>query len=168
MLRRLDRDCAVDFPPHVPVDTLSADELRDVVVRAARGYRNWTCAKQEFPKATRQISLEIGDLLLVGGEVRTRGVLLFWIRNMVKLLPGGQHLVAHVGDTLGCWHIPSQRNIWSQLTSAFGTHGIEFDAGYDLTGQHIRVAAVSQVRDEGRYSADSLVMPRLIGDEHII
>lgn len=71
----LDYDRAPNLAPHQSLESLSTEQLRELVIRSARAYTNWS--SPNGPKPSRTISFDIGvDYVL-----------------FEKLLPGGEYYV---------------------------------------------------------------------------
>lgn len=85
-LRGLDYDYTPDLPPGISIDSLTAMDLREKVVRATSGHYNWT--SPDGPKPTEQRTV-------CCSERRTKrdmesGVRLIYGRDLVLLVSGGR------------------------------------------------------------------------------
>lgn len=83
-MRKLSRPCAPDLPPSTNIEDLSATELRNLVIRAVRGYRNYRYGNPDTPiTASREVRL------CFPGRIG---------RRPVGLLPGGRFLFVVTRD----------------------------------------------------------------------
>ncbi|KAH8108542.1 hypothetical protein DFH11DRAFT_1881816 [Phellopilus nigrolimitatus] len=78
-LRGLHNRFAPDLAPHVPIESLDGAHLKELVVRAVRGNRNWNSPS---PKVTREIKVGVSN---PAGEP-------FMIVDQAALVPGGDYL----------------------------------------------------------------------------
>ncbi|KAH8103179.1 hypothetical protein DFH11DRAFT_1521368, partial [Phellopilus nigrolimitatus] len=106
-LHVLDKDLAPNIAPHVSINDLSWQELRNLVVCARR--RHLTCTGPAPLLPTRETTVRVG---FVNSDA-TVGRPLGYIVNM-KLLPGGKLLLVlwSEGD-LQCWTVPGGECVWS-------------------------------------------------------
>lgn len=54
-LRGLNSEQTPNLPPHIPLESLAAEEVKDKVVRAIRGHKDWTSSTGPIP--TRHLSV---------------------------------------------------------------------------------------------------------------
>ena len=102
-LRELDQEHAPDLPSSVPINSLSTRELRHMVIRAVRRYRN--CISSSNIIVTRRATVD----LTRGGIYNEFGRSIHYI---LRLLPGGKYMLR---VSLDMYYL----ELWDVETNAF-------------------------------------------------
>lgn len=115
LLRSLDNARAPDLPPHVLLASIDGKTLREIVTRAARGYKNWNSVTG--PEITREVVVKVAAPLATRPQTPPGGASVPTPEIMVsQLLPGGEYMVILWDDfCLQCWHIDGNECLWSYI-----------------------------------------------------
>ena len=131
LLRRLPVSQTPDLPPHVRLESISTEDLRLLVIRAVRSYRNWLRGPKL--RATREYQIRITR----NNESET------YERVDPRLLPGGQYLVINNSGRLEIWSVPYRRRLWAAYEGPRENQDvISFDCELNEEAGSIMVAAV--------------------------
>lgn len=104
-LYELDQAHAPNLPPHLLLESLTWEEIRELVIKAYRRAEN----TGEVPKVTREVVIPIkeGNALTYFGNTHT------WGADTV-LLPGGRYfLIRWPVGYLQCWDVSKRRFLWT-------------------------------------------------------
>lgn len=98
LLAKLDYDQAPDVGPHVDLDSLQAKEVKQLVIRAMRNYKNW--CSPTGPRITREQKVQLEPHL-----------------RAVNVFPGCRYLLVQSAnqDYFGVWDITQERIIARHL-----------------------------------------------------
>ncbi|KAH8118873.1 hypothetical protein DFH11DRAFT_1723711 [Phellopilus nigrolimitatus] len=152
-LGALDQHDAPDLPPHVSLNDLTSEELRTLVERAQRRYRNSTDPAPLRP--TRKTTIRIKPAIDESRDslsVLTAKAEQLTVRPVdTELLPGGALLLVHLEDDLQCWTVPGGERVWSHRDDGpYETKGMKvLRFAYDMqTNGDVHVLVVTESFDE--------------------
>ena len=133
LLGQLDEFHAPSLPPHVNLDSLSSDRLKELVIRAAIGHANWGRSSPSCPRVTRKRVIDLKNKGGMLGDLKQDK----HPREIMKVVKGGLDeeflFVLWSEGYLQCWDVKKNTAIWTypQLGTFQNEAVRAYDAEYD-------------------------------------